>query len=209
MNSPEYAVQFGKGVDMGLEEQKAFPYIYTMVPAEEDKWEIDKGRDNLSGIGPTVAAGASLRYPVRTRQDYPFLLLWMKFSVYYYDAQNGVYLWYDPVTLPANWFLEPFDYNAAIGTPLINYIDLSVWFEGPDGRYLYGGMSLNQIDQGVVDGMIPLPLDSVQGYDYGYGQLRTPYLLPTEAVIMFNIVNRHTIKNLTVGAAIYGLKVRI
>lgn len=128
----------------------------------------------------------------------------MKFSAYY--DLNGTYLWYEPHT---GWFQEQFDYNFAIGTPLIDFIDMSVSFHGPDGRILYGGQSMVFTDGGVVNGKIPLPINSVQGYDFGWGQLRTPYFLPSDAVIQFEITNRHTLKNLVVGGLIHGLKVRL
>jgi hypothetical protein len=203
-NMPEYAIRFGEGVDMGLEKQRAFPFIYTMVPREEDNWERDKARNNLAGFGPAIPPLTTILHPVKLQQDLPFLLLWMKFSVLY-DSM-GTYLWYEP---HAGWFQEQFDYNAAIGTPLTDSIDLSVSFQGPDGRYLYGGQSLMFTDANVVNWKIPVPLDNLQGYDFGCGQLRTPYFLPTDALIMFEITNRHTIKTLVLGAAIYGLKVRI
>lgn len=48
-NSPQYAIQFGKGIDKGLEKQTVFPFLYTMVQRENDYWERDKATANLTG----------------------------------------------------------------------------------------------------------------------------------------------------------------
>jgi len=207
MNSSAYAIRFGEGVDKGLEAQKAFPFIYTFIPSAQDTWEIDKARANLTGIGPVIPAGQTILKQVKLDADYNFLLLWIKLTCYYLDAGTGSYLWYEPV---ANWFGEQGDYQAAIGTPLINSIRSAVWMEAPDSRILYGGMPTTQIPSGPVYGSkIPLPMSVLQGYDFGYGQLRTPYFLPSSGMMVFQLTNTHAIKTLTVGAAIYGLKVRL
>lgn len=198
------AVQFGQTVDMGLgEENRAYPFVYNLVPGPEDRWEQDKSTDNLSGIGPVVPSGATVDYYLRTDKDYPFLALFLKYTVYW--LSQGVYYWYDPV--PGH-FLEPFDYQTAIGTPLTHYLDVTLSIVVSQDRTIYGGYNTNPVQSGGRQ-VIPLPIRAVQGYDYGFGSIILPYLISNPATIRFRFTNRHTVKDLRVGAALYGKKVRV
>lgn len=209
-NSTQFAIRFGESVDKGLEPQKAFPFIYTFVPTDKDTWEIDKATNNLSGIGIAIAPGQTLLQQVRLDSDNNFLMLFIRYTVYWFDSRTGMYWWYEPTpALGGTWFLEQGDYQTAIGTPLTRAILASVWMEGPDSRILYGGQPLSQVVANVYAGKVPVPIPALQGYDFGYGQLRTPYFLPSSGMMMFELTNIHPVKTLVVGAAIYGLKVRI
>jgi len=207
-NPVDYAVQFGKTVDKGRGGGPlAFPFWYNFIPDEEDNWDQVKGSgtlQNLEGIGVPVAPGTTVNHAVRMDSDYNFRLLWIKYTVYYWNPA-GLYEWYNN---EAGFFLYQFDYQHAIGTPLVNFLDVSVTAKGPDGRYLYGGMNLNAVtnNRGSLD---PHPVENLQGYDFGYGQLRTPYLLPRSGLVNFEITNTHPTKTLKVGGCIFGMKVRI
>ena len=209
-NSSQFAIRFGESVDKGLEPQQAFPFIYTFVPTDKDTWEIDRLTNNLSGIGPAIPPGVTLLHQVRLDADCNFLMLWIKYTVYWLDPRTGTYVWYEPVTgYGGQWFLDPGDYQTVIGTPLTNSILASVWMQGPDSRTLYGGQATTMLAANAYVGKVPVPLSTLQGYDFGYGQVRTPYFLPANGMMMFELTNTHTIKTLVVGAIIYGLKVRI
>lgn len=206
-NPADCAVQFGKTVDRGRGGGPlAFPFWYTFIPADTDSWAPGSAGTavNLDGIGVPVGPGATVNHAVRMSDDYNFRLLWIKYTVYYWNPA-GTYEWYNN---EAGFFLEDGDYQTAIGTPLVNFIDSSVSFRAPDGRYLYGGMNLNAVVnlRGSLD---PHPLEDLQGYDFGYGQLRTPYLLPRSGLVNFELTNTHPSKTLKVGGCLFGMKVRI
>jgi hypothetical protein len=202
------AVKFGRAADAGLGVNKAFPYIYNFVNREDDEWEANKGEGtagNLTGIGPLVPSGQTVQHVIRLDPDFNFKLLWFKYTTYWHDAANSLYFWYDPV---AGWFLEPTgNTQAHIGTPLTRYIRISVSFR-PDSRYLYGGQNLDILTNGQ-GGLVPINIQSVQGYDFGYGQVRAPYWLPNWGYIVFEITNTHTIKDIVVGGIAFGMKVRV
>ena len=209
-NNPDYAVQFGRSVDMGLGPQKAFPFFYNFVPSDKDNWDLVKGGGsaaNLQGIGPQVGPNATIDHVINLDADSNFTLLSLKYTVYHIpELALAGYRWYD--IIPAGWFQEQFDYQTSYGTPLSRYIEISISFIGPDGRYLYGGQNLDAVTNNR-GGLLPLPIEVSQGYDFGYGQLRTPYLLPTNGSVMVKITNTHTVKTLVVGGILQGMKVRI
>ena len=207
-NSPDYSVQFGQTIDKGLEGQRAFPFFYNFVNAVDDTWEAVKGpatAANLTGIGPAIPALGSVQHPIRLDPDYNYLLLWIRYTATWLDTVNGIYVWYEPVV---GWFQEQGDYQSSIGTPLVASIDVSAFFLGSQTNYLYGGFNTNPLAGGGT-GRLSLPIEAAQGYDCGMGQLRTPYLLPREGIVMLDIHNRHTVKTLVVGGCLYGLKIRL
>ena len=200
------AIRFGEGVEKGLECQQAFPYIYSLVPSSSDTWEVNKGTNNLIDIGPTVAVGATIQHQVKLDPDYNFLLLWVKYTVYALGPRPGsTYLWYAPMT---GFFMDPSDYQNVIGTPLSDFLRVAMWSATTD-QTIYGGSVMMQNATAVFNGRVPVGVSVLQGYDYGPGQLRTPIFLPRSGMLMFQFTNIHTSLALTVGAAIYGLKVRI
>lgn len=181
--------------------------MYTFIPKTEDEWDANKGTalGNLVGIGVTVAANSTVQHAIKLDPDFNFKLLWFKYTVYWYDSVTGLYMWYVPVT---GWMLPHMnDQNNMIGTPLVRYINISVSFR-PDSRYLYGDQNLDILTNGGT-GQSRLQVQSVQGYEYGYGQVRDPYWLPNWGYIVFEITNTHTVKNLVVGGIACGLKVRL
>jgi len=205
INDADYAVRFGETVDKGMDGGPvAFPFIYSFVDRESDTYDPTSANP-LNGIGPLVAAGGVVEHPVRLDADYMYRALWYKYSAYW--LSEGTVYWYEPLVAMGNGLLE-YDYQAQIGTPLTDSIRISVSFHGPDARYLYGGKNLdNMINlQGDLLGLSPQIL---QGYEYGFAQLRTPHLLPREGIILFRIENRHAVKNLYVTGLVYGLKVRL
>lgn len=283
--NPNYTIQFGEGVDKGLESQKVFPFFYPFINSENDDWDLNKGDGvigNLSDIGPVVPAnGGKYRTVMRLEPDYMWKLLSLKYTAYYLseraeldpltgtsfdiaagsDTLSGTgtafttelipgdtveiggveyriesitnnttatikdpdipaavvsaatakrlawnkYIWYEE---PTGWFLEQGDYQTAIGTPLTKYIDVSVWFGSPQNIYLYGG--INQ-DRNINnhDDVIPVPVRGVQGYDFGFSQLYTDFLLPREGIVFFDLINNHPTKDLVVGCTARGLKIRV
>ena len=281
--NPNFAIQFGEGVDMGLEEQKIFPFFYPLVNSENDSWDQNKGAGtigNLSDIGPLVAAGAKVRYAMKLEPDYMWKLLSFKYTAYHLseraelDPMTGIasiaagsdnligvgtafltelipgdtiqlngnnyriesitndllaiikdadipsiaepagalirlawnkYIWYEE---PTGFFLEQGDYQTAIGTPLWRYLRVSVWFATPQNVYLYGGMNLDAQINAHGD-VIPVNPQSVQGYDFGYGQLFSDFLLPREGIVFFDILNTNRSLDLVFGCTARGLKIRV
>lgn len=209
-NSADYSVKFGKSIDRGLEGQKAFPFIYTFINSTDDPWKpVAAGtQPSLACIGPAIGPGATVQWPVRLDPDHNYKLISIKYTVYYWDTRDLWYRWND---LDDTGQLElgncDVDEEHNYSTKLSRFIRITLSFQGSGSRIIYGGMDPNSIVSGT--GRFPLTLEVMQGYDYGYAQVRTPYLLPREGVMIFDITNTHDVKTLTVGAAIYGLKVRI
>lgn len=278
---PNYAIQWGEGVDKGLEQQKVFPFWYPFVNLEDDNWDTRKGAGtlgNLADIGPVVPAGGKVRKAIRLEPDYMWKLLSFKYTVYRLreraalnpmtgtgsiaagsDQLVGVgtlfttelipgdtielngnqyriesitnnllaiikdadipavaepsgalarltwnkYQWYDE---PPGFFLEQGDYQTAIGNQFLKHIVVSVWVV-TQNQYLYGGINMDrQInDHGDV---IPVNIRAIQGYDFGFGQLFTDFLLPREGMVFFDFVNNHPAYDLVVGCTARGLKIR-
>lgn len=213
INNPNYAVRFNDAVDMGLGENKMFPFLYNFVAREDDDWTGPAvagtpDYQNLEGIGPQVAPGGHIMWPIRLDPDFCYLIQWFKYTVYHGPelALTG-YRWYEPVV---GWGLNEFaDYQTYIGTPLTHYIRVKVAVASQN-IILYGTKNLDpQSNNNQFGDYTPLAVNVAQGYDYGYGQLATPYLAPKNGVIIFDIFNQHTAKALVVGGCVYGFKVRL
>lgn len=206
MNNPNYALQTGQSVDKGRGPNVAYNFIYPFVRRQDDDWIPDQGGTaNLAGMGIIIPAGLSGEIAINMNYDYNFKLKWFKYSCYYYDSENSQYLWYEPI---AGWQYEYGDYQTAIGTPLINSIRVSVILVGSQQRVLYGGQNIDGY-QNVNWNKLPVDCSILQGYDYGIGQLYTPYLLAKGGTILFKFQNTHTVKNLLVTGMAYGVKVRL
>lgn len=199
------AVQFGNSVDRGYGPNKAFPFFYSFVSKQNDGWDLVKGAGtaaNLTGIGPTVAAASTAQHTIVLSPDYPFKLLWIKYTAYYHNAVRSEYEWYDRIT---GWRLDYGDYQLAVGTPLHRYLRVSLSYQ-PDSKYAYGGTRTNSLS---TTALTPIPLQVLQGYDYGIGQVRNPHLLPTRGHLIFEFTNNHPTKALVVGGTVFGMKVRV
>lgn len=206
MRNEDFAVQLDESVDKGIGyENKAYPFIYNFISSTDENWDRLNGTlaGNISDIAIPIGPGATIRHAVHIEPDRMFKILWYKYTAYWIDSQNSNYRWYEPV---AAWFQEV-DYQTMIGSPLINSIDISVQYL-PNNEFAYGGINTRSITN-LGGYTIPLAVSSVQGYDYGYGQLKTPHLLARNGVVVFEITNQHDTKTLYVGGIIYGMKIRV
>lgn len=203
MNQRDFAVQWGEAVDRGASGNRVFPFGYSFVAREDDTWDVNKTTNNLDSIGVLVGSGATVDHYVRMDPDYPFILKYVRYSVYY--NSNGTYLWYEPL-LAGGWEWDPFQVQQTAGTPLLNSLDISLTAHGPDGKFLYGGMNLNAVVNGL-GGLLPIGPNTLQGCDYGTGQPFFEYLLPREGMLRFRITNNHAIKDLYVAGLAGGVKV--
>ena len=91
--NPDFAIQFGEGIDKGVEAQKVFPFFYPFVNTENDHWDQNKGAGtlgNLSDIGPTVPSGGKLRYAMKLEPDYMWKLLSFKYTAYYLSQRPAL-----------------------------------------------------------------------------------------------------------------------
>lgn len=207
INTPSRAVRFGDNVDFGIGSNQCFPFYYNFVNSEEDEWEANKGAataGNLTGIGPAVAPGATIDHTIQLDTDYNFMIEFFRYTVYWLDTVNGLYTWYEPIV---GFFLNISDYQTQIGTPLTNSIQISVFLK-PRNYILMGGQNLNAIVNNA-GALVPVPVSVIQGYDYGYGQVITPFFMSYDSQIVLQITNTHTIKTLYVGGIVGGKKVRI
>ena len=201
MNAYDYGVRFGQMPDLGLEGQKAFPFIYTFVNHND----AASNNADLTAFAPLVPANGSINVNVLLDPDYNFKLLTMKFSAYYLNGAS--YQWYDTPAFALN-YNEGND-AAWEGTSLVNFIRMSVSVLGSGSNMLFGGQNTNAVPPSTaVNGKIPLPLTTAQGYDYGFYAVRRPYIMPRQAILSFDITNDYS-HALYVAAAIYGMKVRV
>jgi hypothetical protein len=235
MSVSDFGVKFGRQPDMGLEGQKAFPFIYTFVNRNDVTAAVDAatktgndGAINLAPIGIFVprrgtgidpASGSTVSKNILLDPDYNFKLLSIKFSVYSYTDEEretlGTYSWYENSPGALSDGGDPD--NPYLGVSLTNFIRMTLSIQGSGSNTLYGGPSMNPAVKSVlsydspgdINGRAPVPLILTQGYDYGFYAVRRPYLLPREAIMSFDITNDHRTKDLIVAAAIYGMKVRV
>jgi hypothetical protein len=213
-NDHNLSVKFGQDVSMGFETHKSFPFIYTFVNSNADPDE--NATSPLPSLGPLVKANSSRQWNIALDPDLNFKLISMKYIAYYrtdqvYPGPPGRFKFFtnDPAPYAGGFpnimgNVEEMQYT---GTSLTNFISISLSFSGSGAKYLYGGQNTQAIFTG--ESLIPLPIICMQGYDYGSAQMRTPYLLPREAVIVMGITNTHPTYDLVVSGAIYGMKVRI
>jgi len=198
----DFAVKFGRDPSLGLEEQKAFPFIYTLVNHNDDTWQPGgAGLANLVNLGPVVPANSKITHNVVLDPDYNFKLLAIKYTAYKFVT--GVFYWYTVASATISDGMDP-DMDF-VGTPLSRYIGITLSFQGSGSKILHGGPDAGPIYAGQ---RVPLPLNVMQGYDYGFLTTRVPYLLPRQGVMAFEITNS-SIYDTVVGAAIYGMKIRI
>jgi len=203
----DYAVKFGRDPSLGLEGQRAFPFIYTFVNHSDDKWVPGvSGLGNLSNLGPVVPAGSKRQVNVLLDADYNFKLLAIRYSAYAYTDETHSFYWKDIDPLPP---LTPISGGMAdevdwMGDDLVKYVGVTLSFQGSGSNILYGGPNV-----GALGGQrVPLPLDVIQGFEYGFLTTRTPYLLPRQGIMVFELTNKFS-DDVVVAAAIYGMKIRI
>lgn len=210
MAAQDYSVQFGTSVDMGMGPQKTFPFLYGFIHKRDDTWvpttDLD---DNLNGLGVTVAAGTTVEHPVILDPDYNFKMLYFKYAVYHHDEANGYYEWYEDVPNPLAvvWEYDLFDQQTSYGDPLVRNIDVSLYV-GTSNQYIYGGAN-NDIRPTSTAALVPLPIETIQGYEYGFGMPKIPYLLPKNGQLIFKITNNHATKSMVVTGLVHGVKVRL
>lgn len=205
-NNPDRAVEFGKNMDMGLDPQKVFPFIYTFVPSRSDRWpytlDVDGARvyDNLAGIGPAIAPGAVVTHAVLLDPDLIFFMKWVRLTVYWEEPQAGIYHWYEPDR--SEMIDGQMDQNTNIGTPLLQSIRMALTVE-PSGSYIVGAPDASsQVPRRVRP-------TTIQGFDHAIGQIEMPRMCPASGMIVFTLENTHTVKTLVVGGCIYGYKIRM
>jgi hypothetical protein len=199
----DYAVKFGRDPSLGLEGQKAFPFIYTLVNHSDDEWVPGaSGLDNLKNIGPVIPANSTRQVNVLLDADYNFKLLAIRYSVYAYDSRLASFYWYDAIqTLISAGMQDGDDWP---GDTLWKYVGVTLSFQGSGSNILYGGPNV-----GALGGQrLPLPLDVIQGFEYGFQTVRTPYLLPRQGIMVFEFTNKKAV-DVVIAAAIYGMKIRI
>lgn len=204
-NSPDTAVKLGMTTDAGMDLPNTnWSFCYNFVDSNRDTWEQNKS-DSMASIGPLIGANGGMgEVVVRMNEDTPFRMLWMKFNVYHKTRTNLIE-WYESDSM-VNFFLDPYFNQSTMGIPMHQYIRARLTIASPDGRILYGDKESDGITSRAG---LMLPISTLQGYDYGMGQLYQPYLLPKQGVITIDLLNTHPSKALYVGGAIFGEKVRI
>lgn len=201
-NTHNMSVRFGEAVDRGRGDNKIFPFWQAFVNRSDDTY-LDGTSATLASMGITIPALSQRQHIMKLYPDYPFNLIFIHYDCYFDNA--GSIEWYNN---EAGFFLEPGDFQTAIGTPLTRFITISAIAKGSDGRYLYGGTNMNiAVNGGGAE--LRIPPSVMQGYDYGAGNLNTPYLLPADGAIELRISNNHATKDLVVTGSAFGYKVRI
>lgn len=205
----DYAVRFNQDPFMGLDGPKAFPFIYTFINRNDDTWSpvAASVQGSLSCIGPVIPANTTRVHPVILDSDYNFKILNIKYTCYkWVDDPNGIpgyYRWYTVISGTISEGMTPG--MDLVGTPLYRYISMSLYFQGSGAEILYGGPNVSALS-GV---RFPIPIECMQGYEYGMYAIRTPRLLPRQGAMIFEITNTHPTYDIIVGAAITGMKIKV
>jgi hypothetical protein len=101
------------------------------------------------------------------------------------------------------------DYSAGTdwiqwpGRPYYEYITVKLWSPSMSNSVLYGGLDASG------KGLLPFPIQNLQGDGCGFAAVRTPFLLPRSGVLMVELTNNHPTNPLYVSAIIRGMKVRV
>ena len=111
----DFAAKFGRHPDMGMEGQKSFPFIYTLINRQNSQWrpqtdvalatQAGAVANIVNGIGPLVPANSKINFNVMLDPNYIFKLLSIKYCVYYaYEippngapGHFGDYEWYENI----------------------------------------------------------------------------------------------------------------
>jgi hypothetical protein len=224
-----YAAKFGQTVDRGMRGvPQAFPYIYNLINQDQDQWEQVKNPTslglNLSGLGPLVAAGTSVRVPVILDADYNFKLLYLRYTAYGYGDINvspdpfppvpvppppmvNAFFWHEP--LPGMW-VDLANTLDSLHDSILRNVRVTVAFQ-TNGQNLYGAPWQSQTPPPPFAGMrnpLPLPVIAVQGNEFAIEPARLPMLLPANGAIMYEIYNDNAF-DVVVGITAHGMKVRL
>lgn len=201
-NSPSYSIEFGQTVDKGTEEQKLFPYIYNFI-STEDEYILSS-----TPAGVAVAANSRVDHPVRMDQDYHYMMLWARYAVFTSGSIVSPSQCFTNPAAPANWEYDVFNVQTNAGIPFLRDIAVSISIYGSETRFIYGGFNTDAHTQGGNVGILPLPIRAVQGYEWGIGQVRTPYFIPRSSVVMVSITNSSD-NDYIVSGMLHGVKVRM
>lgn len=99
------------------------------------------------------------------------------------------------------------------GTRYTSFISVTLSVQGSGSQTLFGGQNVQAINGGAA--RIPLAVDCMQGYEYGFQALRCEYIAPLQGVLSFEFTNSLPVpeegpeNDLYVSAAIYGFKIRL
>jgi hypothetical protein len=205
LNSKQFAVQFGKSVDRGREGGcTAFPFMYTFVNRDQDRWDqvkVPGSLLDLADIGPIIPAGGTAQITVILDADHFYKLLYIKYVAWWAVEGGKLFSQYNVL----GYGLDTVSGNA-LYDPILQRVKVNV-LVGHNGRYLYGNQNdwFSPTERRPV---VPVTPNALQGAQDGWGQVRTPYLLPQNGSLRFELWNENTF-SVVVGAMIYGMKVRL
>lgn len=153
---------------------------------------------------------------VRLDPDYNYKIIAIKYMAYsaeqdatpisLFTLQNAVI---DGNLKETFLYLE----HSMPGTRYTSFISVSLSVQGSGSQTLFGGQNVQAINGGAD--RIPLAVDCMQGYEYGFQALRCEYLAPLQGILSFEFTNSLPVpeegpeNDLYVSAAIYGFKVRL
>lgn len=200
INSPEMALRFSENADGGyFRNNEKYNYLISLIPTAD----TTHSTSSMDGFTVPIAPLSSLQRVLRIEEDYNFHLLGAKFSAYYLD--RGVFYFYENVIQNTNEALDTKDIQILKGTPYERYLKITLSVTG--NKYIYGGPSFSSNNAGQYTS---ISLSTLQGVSAeGYGQIKTPYLVPRQGTITAQIFNTHATKMLKVAGFLYGEKVRV
>lgn len=218
----DYSVKFGRDPAMGLEGKNVFPFFYSLVNHNDIDWTVGLTPPDLSTYAILCKAGVVTPHYVRLDPDYNYKLIAIKYSVCYkdgnhYDVYENVVT--DGGVLNPTYPVPPYPVprapmpvgiylpDSCAGTPYSRYIQTSLSVQGSGSQTLFGGQVAGYNMTG--EEKIPLAVECMQGYEYGFQALRCEYIMPMQAILSFEFTNTHASRDLYVAAMMYGFKIRL
>jgi hypothetical protein len=196
----DYAVKFGRDPHMGLEGKNTFPFFYSLVNHNDVDWTVGATPPDLSTYSVNCVANTMTPWYVRLDPDFNYKLLAIKYSAYY--AGRSDYAIYENFNAASIYIPD-----IAGGTPYSRYLQVSLSVQGSGSQCLFGGQNIQAINNTAAK--IPLAVECMQGYDYGFQAMRCEYLLPLQSILSFEFTNTHATNDIRVAAMMYGWKIRL
>lgn len=181
---------------------RAFPFLVSFIRYPYQYGAIGEdgfyGNDAASAEGPDgilIPPLSTVQIPLHIDRDANFHMLWMRYVVYNPDSEpdevplitygSRTLMGQPSTTLQGGQTPYQASWNQQI--PYNSFVDVSVYIRSIGNRDLYGGMALTAQTNTYAE--IPVPIGAIQTSEDGISQVRLPYLIPKDGLIMLKATN--------------------